>query len=71
MVNEIRCLKFAILPEETGLHLTFSFHSIQKKINSLAIKHKAVSKQLATANNILKATALTYTSLNKGIEKVP
>ena len=69
-VHEILYHKFAIPHEKTGFYLTFSFASFKMEFKPLSTRHATVSKQLSNANNIFKATTLTYSSFGEGIEKV-
>ena len=41
------------------------------ELNPLTIRHAIVTKQSSNANNIFKATALTYSSFSEATEKVP
>ena len=56
--------------EEADRHLIFSFTLFKMKFNPFTIGYTIISKQISTANNILKATVLISFSFSEGIEKV-
>ena len=47
------------------------YHEFAILHEETGLRHTTVTKQLLTANNIFKATALTYFSSSQGTEKVP
>lgn len=56
--------------EEADRYLIFSFTLFKMEFNPFTIGYTIISKQISTANNILKATVLISFSFSEGIEKV-
>lgn len=55
--------------EEADRQLIFSFTLFKIEFNPFTIWYTIISKQISTANNILKATVLISFSFSEGIEK--
>ena len=63
LLSEIRYPKFAILHEETGLHLTFSFTSFKIEFNLLGTKLAHDScKQVSNRLTIVRLNEMTMLS---------